>query len=210
MNSKILYFATGNAAKVREITAILQGLPISIVQIDAKGREIQSDLVEEIASESACRAAKERKLPLFVEDSGLFIDALAGFPGPYTSYAFKTIGLQGILSLMQGINKRRAVFRSVVAFCRPGEEPVSFIGEAIGRIATSAKGSNGFGFDPVFEPEGGNGSTFAEMKMLQKNSLSHRTKAVNAFAKWYLETGLVQCSSIQDLTQYHLCRLQGQ
>jgi len=190
MNSKILYFATGNAAKVREITAILQGLPLTIVQIDAKGKEIQSDLVEEIASESACRAAKDRKLPVFVEDSGLFIDALAGFPGPYTSYVFKTIGLPGILSLMQGINKRRAVFRSVVAFCRPGEKPVSFIGEAIGRITTSTRGSNGFGFDPVFEPEGGDGSTFAEMRMPEKNSLSHRTKAVCAFAKWYLETGL--------------------
>jgi len=190
MSKMTLYFATGNASKVREIKAILQELPLTIVQVDAKGEEIQSDFLEEIANESAYRASNNRKLPLFVEDSGLFIDALRGFPGPYTSYVFKTIGLSGVLSLMQGVDRRRAVFCSVVSFCRPEGKPVSFVGEAMGRIAISARGNNGFGFDPIFEPEEGDGRTFAEMKMVEKNSVSHRTKAVCAFAKWYLELGI--------------------
>jgi len=191
MSGNILYFATGNAAKVKEIRAILQGLPVAIVQIDAKGKEIQSDFLEEIANESADRASNEKELPLFVEDSGLFIDSLHGFPGPYTSYAFKTIGLPGVLTLLRGIVKREALFRSVVAFCRPHERPVSFTGDAFGSIATTERGDKGFGFDPAFEPAGGDGRTFAEMTMQEKNLLSHRAKAMCAFVKWYLDSGLM-------------------
>ena len=187
MSDKILYFATGNAAKVKEISAILRGLPVNIVQIDAKGKEIQSDFLEEIANESAGRASNARKLPLFVEDSGLFIDCLHGFPGPYTSYAFRTIGPPGVLTLMQGNVKREALFRSVVSFCRPNERPVDFAGDAPGLIATTARGDKGFGFDPIFEPAGGYGRTFAEMTTQEKNLLSHRAKAVHAFVKWYLD-----------------------
>ncbi|MEM2094242.1 MAG: XTP/dITP diphosphatase [Candidatus Bathyarchaeia archaeon] len=184
---KTLYFATGNSAKLREVETILHGLPLVIVQVNAKGREIQSDLLEEVAKESAQTAANRLKIPLFVEDSGLFIDALNGFPGPYTSYVFRTIGIQGLLSLMERATCRMAVFRSVVAFCRPGEKPTCFYGEAFGKIASSARGAQGFGFDPIFEPDGGGSLTFAEMTISQKSQLSHRAKAVKAFAKWFLK-----------------------
>ncbi len=191
MNSKILYFATGNAAKVKEVRAILRDLPFTIVRIDEKGKEIQSDFLEEIAKVSACRASRARELPLFVEDSGLFINCLRGFPGPYTSYALRTIGLSGVLTLMQGITEREAFFRSVVSFCRPNERPIGFIGEVSGFITIATRGDKGFGFDPIFEPKGGCGRTFAEMTVQEKNVLSHRARAVHAFAEWYLGSGFV-------------------
>ena len=182
---KVLYFATSNPAKVKEVEAILHGYPLVVRQVDAKGREIQSDSLQEIAEESACRAAEETQLPVFVEDAGLFIGHLEGFPGPYASYVYRTIGVEGILVLMQNVPNRRAVFYSVVAFCVPGNKPQSFTGKVEGIITNSARGG-GFGFDPIFEPKGGDNKTFGEMSLQEKNLCSHRTKAVRKLAEWYL------------------------
>jgi XTP/dITP diphosphohydrolase len=153
-----------------------------------KGDEIQSDSLKEIAEASAINAFKRNRLPIFVEDAGLFIDALSGFPGPYAAYVYKTIHNSGILSLMENIVDRHAKFQSVIAYCDETLcEPKCFEGESNGEITATerkAQGKSAFGFDPIFQPVGSN-KTFAEMTIEEKNCFSHRAMAIDKFAAWY-------------------------
>ena len=184
-----VYFATGNREKLAEVDSLLASYSLSVEQVNAKGLEIQSDSVEEIAQNSASNAASKTGLPIFVEDTGLFIHVLKGFPGPYAAYVHRTIGPMGILALMEKTPIREAYFLSAVSFASPGKQTTTFTGKTQGRIAASARGSGGFGYDPVFEPEGGSGKTFAEMNLYEKNLISHRAKAVKKFAEWYMMQG---------------------
>ncbi len=140
--------------------------------------EEQLDAIEEVAERSALYLREILKTDFFIDDSGLFIDALGGFPGVYSSYVQKTIGNSGILQLMRGRENRRAQFRTCVAYF-DGTLHL-FTGVAGGSIAVEDRGSRGFGFDPIFIPEG-HVETYAEMTQEQKNSISHRSKAAKAF-----------------------------
>ncbi len=99
--SKVVFFATGNINKFNEARSILSPYGISVGMLRMKGDEIQSDSLKEIAQTSAINAFKRTNLPIFVEDAGLFINALSGFPGPYAAYIYKTIHNSGILKLME-------------------------------------------------------------------------------------------------------------
>lgn len=123
------------------------------------------------------------KKPLVLEDSGLYINALKGFPGPYSSYVFKKIGNEGILKLMRSVKDRTAKFVCVVAFAHPKYGIRLFKGEVKGKISLEVRGSKGFGFDPIFIPEGSN-KTFGEMDINEKNMFSHRSKAFKQFFQW--------------------------
>ncbi|MCS7132086.1 MAG: XTP/dITP diphosphatase, partial [Hadesarchaea archaeon] len=173
--------------KFEEAREIASSYGIKLKMHRAPREEIQSDKLEEIAMRSVISACLALKKPCFVEDAGLFVKALNGFPGPYSSYAFKTIGNKGLLKLMAGEDDRRAEFRSVVAYCEPNSKPVVFSGNVRGCIALTTHGSGGFGFDPIFIPIGGNGRTFAEMSIDEKNKFSHRAKAIEKFLKWYIQ-----------------------
>lgn len=151
---------------------------------NGKGVEIQAETVEEVASFSAAAAARASHRALMVEDAGLFVEGINGFPGAFASHAFSTIGIAGLLKLLEGKRSRRAVFRSAVAYCRPGGTPVVFSGMVEGSISRSPSGTGGFGFDPVFRP-GGSRRTMAELTLRQKCALSHRGKAMRAFGAWY-------------------------
>ena len=98
----------------------------------------------------------------------------------------KVLGNEGILKLMENITDRKAVFRSVFAYNHTGEKPVLFIGESTGVISFEEKGKNGFGYDPVFIPDGEN-RTFAEMNTSEKNSFSHRGKSLEKLIKFLEE-----------------------
>ncbi len=119
-----------------------------------------------------------------VEDSGLYIRALNGFPGPYSSYVYKTIGYFGILKLMEDVTDRGAHFKSVVAFY-DGNIYKIFIGTVYGEIINDARGYYGFGFDPIFKPEGSTRKTFAEMSLKEKCMYSHRAKSITKFCIWF-------------------------
>jgi XTP/dITP diphosphohydrolase len=147
--------------------------------------EIQDDKLENIAKYSALDAVKNCGLPVFVEDAGLFVDALKGFPGPYSKYVYKTIGLKGILKLMTNMTKRSAHFKSVITFATPKEKLFSFVGKVDGKISLKLQGKLGFGYDPIFMPYEGEGRTFAEMSTEEKNVYSHRGKALRKFSEWY-------------------------
>jgi XTP/dITP diphosphohydrolase len=131
-------------------------------------------------------AVKNSGLPIFVEDAGIFVKALNGFPGPYSSYVYRTLGTKGILKLMSNIKSRGAYFQAIIAFSNPEEQPTCFIGRVKGKISLKERGTSGFGYDPIFEPSKGDGRTFAEMSTEEKNRLSHRAEALRKFAEWYI------------------------
>jgi len=178
-------FVTGNRHKVEEATAILHDYDIEIVQNDCGYPELQDDDVAAIALYGAEYAANRLNHAVIVEDTGLYIDALNGFPGPYAAYVYDTIGNAGILTLMRGVDLRSATFRSVIGYCEPGMKPIAFEGAVTGRIADQEQGEGGFGYDPITEIDG---VTFASMGA-EKNKVSHRGKSFTKFAEWFLGRG---------------------
>jgi XTP/dITP diphosphohydrolase len=172
----MLRFVTTNPGKVREARAYL---PEEVEQFDYDYDEIQSDDLAEIAARGAREAATEAEGPVFVEDSGLFVDALAGFPGPYSSYVYDTLGIERVADLARAQDDRSARFRSVIAYCDGGTVE-TFEGSVVGRIV-APRGEGGFGYDPIFEH---GGRTFAEMNPEEKNAVSHRGRALATFADW--------------------------
>jgi len=182
-----LIFVTGNRHKFEEVSEIAAKHGLKLEMRDLPCKEVQADELEEIASQSAADACASLGKPCFVEDAGLFVRALRGFPGPYSSYVFRTLGNSGLLKLMAGVSDRRAEFRSAVGYCEPGSKPTVFQGRIRGNIALEARGSKGFGFDPIFLADKGGDRTFAEMTITKKNELSHRAKAIKKFLKWYTQ-----------------------
>lgn len=180
-----IVFATSNRGKLEEARAILRPFGISVKQFDGKGIEIQADTNLEVAAFAARGASASAGRPLLVEDAGLYVDALSGFPGPYSAYVFKTIGVDGLVKLLGNNPSRRARFVSSVAYCEPHGEPTMFEGTVKGTIAQRARGKKGFGFDPVFVPQGGR-KTFGELTVEEKCRVSHRAASMKKFAVWYL------------------------
>jgi|TARA_B100001971_G_C18140910_1_gene510347 XTP/dITP diphosphohydrolase len=174
---------TSNLGKVKEFKAIL-GNSIKINHTELEYRELRSDNPEEIAKNAAKTLANKLKKPVVVEDSGLFIKALNDFPGTCSKYIHKRIGLKGILKLMENTNDRTCCYKSAVAYCEPGKEPISFLGKEKGKIADETKGNNGFGHDSIFIPENSS-KTYGEIKNCE-NLKRFRKLAVEKL-KEYLE-----------------------
>lgn len=172
---------TGNKGKVAEIAAYFAG----IEEIDAVSLELtepQMDSLTDIARAKAEQAYEQIHQPLIVDDTGLFIAGLAGFPGPYAAYVQKTIGNAGILKLMTGLKHRDAYFETVIGFAdREGIH--LFSGRVEGSIADTPRGNAGFGYDPVFMA---GEKTLAEMTLSEKNRISHRAIALKNFKDWYV------------------------
>jgi XTP/dITP diphosphohydrolase len=185
---RVIFFATNNINKFNEARQVLAEYKIAVGMLRVKTSEIQSESLDEIAKASVSEAFEKCNLPIIAEDAGLFIRALKGFPGPYASYVYKTIGNGGILQLMENVKNRKAEFQSVVAYCSSeSKPPICFSGEAIGEITKEEKKGeceHGFGFDPIFKPANCN-KTFAQMSLAEKNRHSHRAKALRKFAEWY-------------------------
>jgi XTP/dITP diphosphohydrolase len=181
--SNELWFATSNGHKFEEARFALRGFGVALKRLPAKGAELQSDDVVEIARNSAMETFERARRPLFVEDTGLFVPALNGFPGPYASYVNRTIGPECLITLMRGVRKREAEFVSAVAYCSRRSEVRIFSGRLRGRISEAAEGTNGFGFDPVFIPFGSE-LTLAEMSLEEKSETSHRSLALRALGRW--------------------------
>jgi XTP/dITP diphosphohydrolase len=173
----MLRFVTTNRHKFRELLEIAGGFGIDLEMIDRSYPEIQSPDLVEIAKEGARKCSTDLGTGFFVEDSGLFIEKLRGFPGPYSSYVHSTIGNGGILDLLGDSEERSAFFLSVIVFF--DDEYHIFEGRVDGTIAHEARGRSGFGFDPIFKPSGFD-TTFAEMGK-RKNELSHRSRSAEIF-----------------------------
>ncbi len=183
---RVVFFVSSNIHKFHEVSHILSAYKVATVllkKVDAV--EIQDNNIERISRANAIDAFNKSGLPVVVEDAGLFVDSLNGFPGPYSSYVYKTIGNNGILRLLEKSDNRKACFKSVAAFLSfKMNEPMHFVGEVKGEIIKERQGDQGFGFDPIFKPLGSS-MTFADMSLHEKNQNSHRALAFRSFAKWY-------------------------
>lgn len=190
LKGKVVFFATNNFHKFEEARRVLAQYKIAVGMLRVKALEIQSDSLSDIAQASVIDAFERCHLPVIVEDAGLFINALNGFPGPYSAYVYKTVGNAGLLKLMEKVADRKATFQSIIAYYDGYRVPVCFEGEAAGKITSEERignGKSGFGFDPVFQPDG-SAKTFAEMILEEKNDFSHRANAISKFAAWYKKT----------------------
>ncbi|MCE9652935.1 MAG: RdgB/HAM1 family non-canonical purine NTP pyrophosphatase [Nitrosarchaeum sp.] len=174
-----LYFVSSNYHKYQEAKNILDSFGINLGFFKHELEEIQSLSLKEIAAKKAVHAFQKYKKPIIVEDDGLFIDSLSGFPGPYSSFVFNTIGNKGILKLLK--RNRRAKFVSIISFCN-NKNSKSFEAKVDGTISKKQNGQ-GWGYDPIFIPKNSN-KTFADLS--NKNELSHRYKALKKFSNWYL------------------------
>jgi len=188
-----VWFMTGNAGKVLEAKHALKPLGFDVLQLQVEGVEIsepQADDLEVVARSKIEQAIPHLPSPddaLLVEDAGLFVDSLDGFPGVYSAYALKTIGLNGLLNILKDSTQRNGSFHAVAALWLDGELHISR-GICSGEIALQASGNDGFGFDPVFVPHpiqfngiecSTNGKTFADVDISEKEMYSHRRKALD-------------------------------
>ena len=191
-----LVFATRNPNKVAEIASLLHGL-FDIVGLDEVGCH---EDIPETAPAIAGNAIQKAEYVLsnygvhcFADDTGLEVEALHGQPGVHTArYAGEekdaNANMTKLISALKGQANRAAQFRTVMALTTPSGT-LTFNGVCTGVIAEKRSGSGGFGYDPIFIPEGQTSRTFAEMSGQEKNSISHRGRAVRAMVKKLKDRG---------------------
>jgi len=192
LEGRIILFATDNVNKFNEARKVLAEFKVAVGMLRVKGLEVQSNSLEEIARSSVLDSFERCHLPIIVEDAGLFVQELHAFPGPYAAYVYRTIGNEGLLRLMQDVDLRKAKFESAIAYMSESQEsPLCFRGEVSGEITKeqrTGKSQTGFGFDPIFMPDGSK-KTFAEMTICEKNGFSHRAVALRRFGEYYRKLG---------------------
>ena len=166
---------TSNPGKVAEYQREFDHLGIEMIHLRVNYDEVQSFDLEEVVAKGM-KEIKSRGIEDFIiDDSGLFVDSLSGFPGVWSAYVQKTIGNKGILKLMAGESDRNARFKCCIG-CNINGEDIVVTGICEGSILHEEKGSGGFGFDPIFTHDGER--SFAEIPIEEKNEVSHRGNAV--------------------------------
>ena len=190
---KKIIFASHNAHKTKEIAALLGGL-VSVNSLSDIGfsQEIEENGIslEENALIKAKTIHNLTELNCFADDTGLFVDALNGEPGIYSArYAGEekdsNLNIEKLLKKLEDIKNRKASFRTVICLIL-NQKVHYFIGELHGVIIHERRGIGGFGYDPVFIPDGFS-NTLAEMDLTQKNTISHRAKAFLEMRKFFVE-----------------------
>jgi XTP/dITP diphosphohydrolase len=192
-----LILATKNKGKTDELKLLLQKLDFNIRSLREINKEIEivedKDTFEGNAIKKAETLCEITGSPSLSDDSGLCVDALDGKPGVYSArYGGDNLtDKERYIYLLEELKdvpdfKRTASFQCVLAFKIPSAESMIFKGAVYGKISTKARGSKGFGYDPVFIPDGYDLS-MAELGMDIKNQISHRAVALNKFYKWIKE-----------------------
>lgn len=182
---KNIYFITSNTGKLIEAKKKFSELHIEAIQKNIGYPEIQANSLEEVASFGVKYILKKFKHPFILEDAGLFIESLNGFPGIFSAYVYHTIGCEGVLKIMDDKKTNRsAIFKSVYAYGKSNCRPQLFIGECKGTISNRKRGNNGFGYDPIFIPDNSQ-KTFAEMDIYEKNNYSHRGKSLEKLIDFF-------------------------
>lgn len=152
---KSITYVTGNWTKIASAKQVLDPLGIEIDNVNIDTPEIQANDVSDVAMYSAKWAAEELKKPVIKNDTGLFIKGLNEFPGVYMHYIHDTLGVDGLLKLMEGIENRDAYLKESIAYCEPGGEPIVFEGITNGKIAFEKSGKYAIGvIDYIFIPDG--------------------------------------------------------
>ncbi len=186
MSKDRLVLVTQNQHKLKELTPLFKKYKVEFDTTTVEKYEIRSESIEEIAKEAAKVAYETLQKPVVVDDTGFFVDELNGFPGSYAGIVHKSIGYEGILKLMTDKEKRTSTFETAVGYY-DGQDLESFVGSMSGTVAREPTGTIGFGYDPIFVPNGF-AKTYAELTFEEKVSISHRTMAFEEFLKWYCST----------------------
>lgn len=192
-----ILLATTNEGKVRELKKLLEGLKVEVLSLRDMSRKFEVEEDRHTFIENALKKAKEYSLyynlPAIADDSGLVIDALDGMPGVYSARFYEIDfggkvedsskssdqkNIEKVLRLMEGVKERSAKFVSSVFFYSPEGWGLFAEGECKGRIAHQPAGNKGFGYDPIFIPDGYT-TTMAELELEEKNKISHRGKALS-------------------------------
>jgi XTP/dITP diphosphohydrolase len=190
-----LVIATRNTHKLEEIRAIFDTSNLDVCSAldfpEIPDTVEDRDTFEGNAIKKAQELCDTTGLMSIADDSGLEVDALDGAPGVYSArYAGEpcdyTANNEKLLRELQGKENRRARFRTVIALCRPGKEPLTVDGTCEGVIIDAPRGTNGFGYDPLFVPDGYT-ETFAELPAEIKNKISHRANALAEASKHWKE-----------------------
>jgi len=176
---KTLYFITTNRNKFEEAREILQ--PLVVEQIPMEIPELQGTPAF-IVQEKVLAACNKLQKPCFVEDVALCCNAWQGLPGPYIKDFEQRIHAEGIWRMLKDFEDKTCKAVALIGYCEPGNEPRIFEGTMEGEIV-EPRGTEGFGFDPVFLPKGFQ-QTYAEMGVQEKNKISHRKKALEQFKEW--------------------------
>ena len=180
---------TSNAGKLCELAAALEPAGHTVAQRALEYPEVQAvTLAEVVEFGLEWLAQRHAGEALLIDDAGLFVDALGGFPGVYSRYAYDTIGPAGVLALLGDGAERSAEFRCVLGLLLPDGGRQLFRGSCRGRITRTPRGNGGFGYDPVFVPAGDE-RTFAELPLAEKNGVSHRGRALAALAVYLGDSG---------------------
>lgn len=174
MIEKIL-FATTNEGKIREAISILN---ITVEPIKIELDEIQSLNFKEVIEHKARQAFEKMGHPVLVEDSGIIFDGLGQLPGVFTKWFLVSLKNEGMVKLLDGFENKKATAISYVGYY-DGKNMIIEYGETAGKVVLP-RGGSGFGWDPIFEPDGCN-ETFAEMNMDTKNQFSMRKLALTKF-----------------------------
>ena len=189
-----ILLASNNGKKIAELSAILANFGIEIKAQRDYGIE---DVPEtgltfvENALIKARHAARQSGLPAIADDSGLCVPALGGAPGIYSA-RYSGEGDAGnnrkLLAALENVQDRRAYYVCLIVYLRHADDPLPIIAQGLwhGTIALEARGDGGFGYDPLFVPTG-DSRTAAEYSAAEKNSISHRARALAAFTELYLD-----------------------
>lgn len=183
-----IIFATSNQHKLKEVKSITpQGFEIvSLKDVGFEGELPEThETIEENSLEKAEYFSGKFNTPCFAEDTGLFIDSINGEPGVYSArYAGDNASFEDnvnkVLAKMDGVENKKAKFKTVITYYSQGSF-VQFEGVTQGKITVERFGGNGFGYDPIFIPDGSL-KTFAQMSLDEKNIFSHRKKSFDLFA----------------------------
>ena len=190
--NKLIYLTT-NPHKVEEANEFFgkkYGFNLEIVNPDFEILEIQAKTCGEVAGFSAKYAADKLGVPVLKSDSGLYLDALGGLPGPYNAYFDKQIGIDKFLEMLKGEKNRKARIEHCFAYCEPGADPIIFTGGGTGTIAKKAKGERGRWHDKFFIPDGEK-MTLSELRDIDyEKEASFWGTAKDDFAKWYKKNKL--------------------
>jgi len=168
-----LYFITGNKNKFAEVSEILPG----VKQLDIDLPEIQEIDAEEIIKAKLLEALKYKQAEFIVEDTSLYLDCLNGLPGPLIKWFMKTIGNDGLFDLVEKLENNTAEAKTIIGYAKNPEEIYYFEGSIKGTVI-SPTGKSGFGWDPIFQPNGYSKS-LAELTQEEKNEMSMRRIALN-------------------------------
>lgn len=192
MSTARFVLATANPDKAKDIESILAPIadllelvprPAGVPEVEETGATLEENAF--LKGRALCRATG---LPALADDTGLEVDALGGEPGVYSSryageHASYADNVAKLRTAMAGQTDRRARFTTVAVAVFPDGTEIVASGSVGGQISDQPRGQNGFGYDPLFIPDEGDGRTFAEMTHEEKNSLSHRGRAFRLLAE---------------------------